>query len=316
MSITSRGAGRGPTRRTREFFQRAAAGELELAGARLVAFGATRKAGGRAETDPVMADLVGAGTGIVCLVAKSSPWHITETLRTTTVEALDMVADSVAYLRNNGKVVFVDAEHFFDGYLEGPGFCADFLRVVEQCGATPGPVRHQRRDAAPPGRKSRGRGSPNNFGPPRRAFSQRCGCAVANSLAAVRRGADHVQGCINGYGERTGNADLTAVTVYAALYMVGAATDSSEGISHRATSVVVKMHAEPAKGHTAGFARGPFDLVGQHPSVGAAQDRRGAALLPPQEVCAKAGPSRKPVEKNAQHQQEDDFAVVAQEGDG
>ena len=112
----------GANPKDREFFERAAAGELELAGAKLVAFGATRKAGGRAETDPVMADLVGAGTGVVCLVAKSSPWHITETLRTTTVEALDMVADSVTYLRNNGKVVFVDAEHFFDGFVEGPAF--------------------------------------------------------------------------------------------------------------------------------------------------------------------------------------------------
>ena len=107
-----------------EFFERAAGGDLALAGAKLVAFGATRKAGGRAETDPVMADLMAAGTGYVCLVAKSSPWHITETLRTTTTEALDMVADSVTYLRNNGKTVFVDAEHFFDGYMERPRLLA------------------------------------------------------------------------------------------------------------------------------------------------------------------------------------------------
>ena len=121
----------------REFFERAAAGDLALARSNLVAFGSTRKAGGRAETDPVMADLVAAGTGYVCLVAKSSPWHVVETLRTTTTEALDMVADSVTYLRNNGKTVMVDAEHFFDGYLEDPGFSRDFLRVVEECGATP-----------------------------------------------------------------------------------------------------------------------------------------------------------------------------------
>ena len=159
-----------------------------------------------------MADLVGAGTGVVCLVAKSSPWHITETLRTTTVEALDMVADSVTYLRNNGKAVFVDAEHFFDGYLEDPGFSARLPAGGRAVRRYPRAVRHQRRDAAPPGRSGAW---------PRRAaiasgrlgvhFHNDAGCAVANSVAAVRLGADHVQGCINGYGERTGNADLAAV---------------------------------------------------------------------------------------------------------
>ncbi len=126
----------GANPKDREFFKRAAAGELLLANANLVAFGSTRKAGGRAETDPVMADLIEAGTTHVCLVAKSAPWHVTETLRTTTAEALDMVADSVAYLRNNGKTVFVDAEHFFDGYREDPKFSRDFLAVVEASGAS------------------------------------------------------------------------------------------------------------------------------------------------------------------------------------
>jgi 2-isopropylmalate synthase len=195
----------------KEFFERAAEGYLHMADARLVAFGATRKAGGRAETDPVMADLLGAGTGYVCLVAKASPWHITETLRTTTTEALDMVADSVTFLRNNGKAVFVDAEHFFDGYLEGPVFWRDFLGVVEECGATPvlcdtngGMLPHQVQRAVGEARQiASGRLGVH--------FHNDSGCAVANSVAAVLQGADHVQGCINGYGERTGNADLTAV---------------------------------------------------------------------------------------------------------
>ena len=176
-----------------------------------MAFGATRKAGGRAETDPVMADLIAAGTGYVCLVAKSSPWHVVETLRTTTTEALDMVADSVTYLRNNGKTVLVDAEHFFDGYLEDPGFSRAFLRVVEECGATPvlcdtngGILPHQVERVVAEAREI----ASGHLGV---HFHNDSGCAVANSLVAVRRGADHVQGCINGYGERTGNADLTAV---------------------------------------------------------------------------------------------------------
>ncbi len=195
----------------KEFFERARQGGLALGSARLVAFGSTRKAGGRAETDPVMADLVEAGTGHVCLVAKASPWHITETLRTTTTEALDMVADSVSYLRNHGKTVLVDAEHFFDGYLEDPGFSADFLRVVREVGAAPvlcdtngGMLPHQVRRVVAEVRAM----SPGRLGA---HFHNDTGCAVANSVAAVLEGADHVQGCINGYGERTGNADLTAV---------------------------------------------------------------------------------------------------------
>lgn len=194
-----------------EFFARAVQGDLVLAQARLVAFGSTRKVGGRAETDPVMAALVEAGTGYVCLVAKASPWHVTETLRTTTTEALDMVADSVAYLRNQGRTVLVDAEHFFDGYLEDAGFSRDFLRVVEQCGATPvlcdtngGTLPHQVQAVVAEARSiASGRLGVH--------FHNDSGCAVANSLSAVMEGADHVQGCINGYGERTGNADLTSV---------------------------------------------------------------------------------------------------------
>jgi 2-isopropylmalate synthase len=203
----------------REFFERAAAGDLALARSNLVAFGSTRKAGGRAETDPVMSDLVGAGTEFVCLVAKSSPWHIVETLRTTTTEALDMVADSVAFLRNNGKTVMVDAEHFFDGYLEDPAFSHDFLRVVEECGATPvlcdtngGILPHQAERAVAEARQiAKGRLGVH--------FHNDSGCAVANSIMAVQEGADHVQGCINGYGERTGNTDLTAVIANLSLKM-------------------------------------------------------------------------------------------------
>jgi 2-isopropylmalate synthase len=201
----------GANPKDKEFFERAAAGELALAEAKLVAFGSTRKAGARAEDDPVMAELAGAGTGHVCLVAKSSPWHITETLRTTRAEAIDMVADSVTFLRNNGKSVFVDAEHFFDGYLEDPGFAREFLAVVEECGAVPvlcdtngGTLPHQASEVVRAVREIV-RGSLGVH------FHNDSGCAVANSVLAVIQGADHVQGCVNGYGERTGNADLVAV---------------------------------------------------------------------------------------------------------
>jgi 2-isopropylmalate synthase len=197
-----------------EFFRRAAAGELALHHATLVAFGSTRKAGGRAETDPVMADMMAASTGVVCLVAKSAEWHVTETLRTSLTEAVDMVADSVGYLVSRGKRVFLDAEHFFDGYRANPGFSTDVLTAAFEAGAevlvlcdTNGgslPFEVERVVGEVRDRFNTGVGIGSHF-------HNDSGCAVANSLTAVRMGATQVQGCINGYGERTGNADLTSV---------------------------------------------------------------------------------------------------------
>lgn len=195
------------------FFRRAAAGELQLERATLVAFGSTRKAGGNAESDPVLADMLAASTGVVCLVAKSAEWHVTETLRTTLTEAVDMVADSVAYLVSRGKRVFLDAEHFFDGYRENAVFSTDVLKAAAEAGAevlvlcdTNGgslPFEVERVVSS-----VRDRFDAVGIGC---HFHNDSGCAVANSLAAVRMGATQVQGCINGYGERTGNADLTSV---------------------------------------------------------------------------------------------------------
>ena len=196
-----------------EFFRRAAEGELRLRHATLVALGSTRKAGGKAETDPVLADMMAARTSAVCLVAKSAEWHVTETLRTTLTEAVDMVADSVGYLVSQGKRVFLDAEHFFDGYRSNPRFSADVLQAAADAGAevlvlcdTNGgslPFEVERVVGDVRDRFNGGIGIGCHF-------HNDSGCAVANSLVAVRMGVTQVQGCINGYGERTGNADLTA----------------------------------------------------------------------------------------------------------
>jgi 2-isopropylmalate synthase len=196
-----------------EFFQRAASGELQLDHATLVAFGSTRKAGGRAETDPVLADMLAARTSVVCLVAKSAEWHVTETLRTSLTEAVDMVADSVGFLVAQGRRVFLDAEHFFDGYRANPRFSADVLAAAAEAGAevlvlcdTNGgslPFEVERVVGEVRDRFNTGVGVGCHF-------HNDSGCAVANSLAAVRMGASQVQGCVNGYGERTGNADLTS----------------------------------------------------------------------------------------------------------
>jgi 2-isopropylmalate synthase len=218
-----------------EFFTRAAAGELSLRHATLVAFGSTRKAGGQASTDPVLANLVAAGTDVVCLVAKSAEWHVTETLRTTLVEAVDMVADSVAWLRQQGKRVFVDAEHFFDGYEANAGFSLDVLAAAADAGAevvilcdTNGgslPFQVERVVGSVRDRVDIGLGC---------HFHNDSGCAVANSLVAVRSGATQVQGCVNGYGERTGNADLAAAVPDLELKM-GVATIGRQNLGRLTT---------------------------------------------------------------------------------
>ena len=227
-----------------EFFRRAAAGELHLHHATLVAFGSTRKAGGRPETDPVLANLLAARTPAVCLVAKSAAWHVTETLRTTLTEAVDMVADSVAYLRAQGRQVFLDAEHFFDGYRDDPGFSLDVLRAAESAGAEV-LVLCDTNGGSLPFEVERVVGEVRDATGSRLGchFHNDSGCAVANSLVAVRQGVTQVQGCVNGYGERTGNADLTAAVPDLSLKM-GVETIGRErlgrltGVAHHIAELV------------------------------------------------------------------------------
>ena len=192
------------------FFE-AARSELSLKNSQLVAFGATRKVGGRAADDPLVAALRDAGTDYVCLVAKSHDKHVTHALRTTLDENLEMVRDTVSHLVSEGKHVFVDAEHFFNGYLDNPAYSLEVVRVAAEAGAEVIVLCD-----------TNGGMLPSWMGDIVSAAAQigadigiHChndtGCAVANTLAAVDAGAMHVQGTINGYGERTGNADLTTV---------------------------------------------------------------------------------------------------------
>ena len=195
-----------------EFFRRAPS-ELSLSRAKLVAFGSTRRPGGRVETDPTLRSLVEAGTGSVCIVAKSWDYHVTEALRTTLDEARAMAAESVAFLRSQGREVFFDAEHFFDGYRSDRGFALSVLEaaagagaaVLVLCDTNGGALPHEVEAVVADVRRQLDL-------PIGVHFHNDSGCAVANSVAAVRQGATQVQGCVNGYGERTGNADL-AVTI-------------------------------------------------------------------------------------------------------
>ncbi|NYJ00699.1 2-isopropylmalate synthase [Nocardioides thalensis] len=194
-----------------EFFRRAAQ-ELDLQHARLAAFGATRKAGVAAADDPQVAALRDSGAGVVTLVAKSHVGHVEKALRTTLAENLAMVRDTVSHLRAEGQQVFLDAEHFFDGYRLDRSYALEVLRTAYDAGADvialcdtnggmlPGWVADVVDDVVQSTGVRVGIHCHNDTG-----------CAVANTLAAVDAGATHVQGCINGYGERTGNADLVNV---------------------------------------------------------------------------------------------------------
>src|SRR5690242_18837928 len=121
-----------------DFFARAADGELVLKHAVLVAFGATRKPGIRAKEDPQVRALLDSRAAVVTLVAKSSVWHVEEALRTTQQENLAMVRDTVAFLRSEGRRVFVDCEHFFDGYHLDRDYGVRLLDVAAEAGADVG----------------------------------------------------------------------------------------------------------------------------------------------------------------------------------
>jgi 2-isopropylmalate synthase len=193
-----------------EFFDRAKR-ELHLGTATLVAFGSTRRAGVKPEDDTVLANLIDAGAPVACIVAKSWDRHVAEALRTSLDEAVAMVADSVRHLRQHDLRVFLDAEHFFDGYRNNPEFALAVLAAAEEAGAEALVLCDTNGGSLP---DDVGRAVSDVRARTSAQLGIHChndaGCAVANSLVAVQAGATQVQGCINGYGERAGNTDLSA----------------------------------------------------------------------------------------------------------
>ncbi len=196
-----------------EFFRRAAS-ELQLRNATLVAFGSTRRPKGKVDDDPTLRHLVDAGTGAVCIVAKSWDYHVTDALLTSLDEGVAMVGESVEFLTANGKRVLVDCEHFFDGYKRNPEFSMRVLEAAVINGATHLVLCDTNGGSLPFEVESIVADVVRSFGDTV-TVGIHChddtGCAVANSLAAVRAGARHVQGTMNGLGERTGNANLCTI---------------------------------------------------------------------------------------------------------
>lgn len=194
-----------------EFFQ--AMRSVRLQHARLVAFSSTRRAGVRCEDDAILRGLLDAGTPAVAVVGKSWDFHVTDALGTTLEENLHMIRDTMAYLKAHGKEVIYDAEHFFDGYRANPAYALATLRAaleggadwVTMCDTNGGTLPHDLTAIVETVRAT--------FPGARLGIHTHddSGVGVANTLAAVRAGCRMVQGTVNGYGERCGNANLCAV---------------------------------------------------------------------------------------------------------
>ena len=193
-----------------DFFRQAAREEWRHA--TIVAFGSGRRKDTAPEDDANLQALLAAGTRAACIVVKSSDFHVTDVLQTTLEENLRMVGDSVAFLKRHLPLVFVDLEHYFDGYRRNPEYTLRVLRAAAEAGADRVVLCDTNGGALPEdivaGVEAARGASPVPVGIHTHNDAE---LAVANTLAAVAHGADQVQGTINGYGERCGNANLCSI---------------------------------------------------------------------------------------------------------
>jgi 2-isopropylmalate synthase len=218
--------------------------------ARVVAFGSTRRVGVRAEDDLNLRALLEAGTSTVTLVGKSWRLHVTEVLQTTLDENLQMIADSIRFMKKHGKEVIFDAEHFFDGYAADSACALEAARTAREAGADWITLCD-----------TNGRSLPHQISRIVAAVGDVVGdcigihahndseLAVANSLAAVQAGARMVQGTINGYGERCGNANLISLVANMQLkmnyYCVPAANLRKLTELSRSVSEIANLNPDP-----------------------------------------------------------------------
>lgn len=239
------------------FFQRVRT--MSLKHARIAAFGSTCKKGVAAQEDQGLADLASCGAPLVTIVGKTWDAQVTRALQTTLDENLRMIRDSVAHLKAHGLEVVFDAEHFFDGYRANASYALECVRAASEAGADSidlcetngGALPHQVEAAV----------SEVIAALPGQQIGIHChndsGCAVANTLAAVRAGACQVQGTVNGIGERVGNADLLTVIADLELKM-GCSCVGEERLRH--LTAVSRFVAETCN----------MALPAHHPYTGAA----------------------------------------------
>lgn len=186
--------------------------KLKLNQAKIVVFGSTRRKGVKAEDDENLKSLLDAQTEFVCIFGKSWDVHVTSVLVTTLEENLRMITDSVSFLKKHGRKVIFDAEHFFDGYKKNPDYALKSIMSAQEAGAEWIVLADTNGGTLPEElKKIISEVKPHLKVPFGIHAHNDNDCAVANSLIAVELGARQVQGTINGYGERCGNANLCSI---------------------------------------------------------------------------------------------------------
>jgi len=217
----------------KDFFLRAK--DVKLKHARLTAFGSTRFAKNKVEQDPNVRALLDAETPTVSIFGKSWELHVKRALGVSEAENLKLIAETVKFLKEAGREVIYDAEHFFDGYNASPDFALRTLEAAKTAGAdilclcdtNGGNLTHRIIEVVSDVRK-------RFDGVLGIHVHNDCDVAVANSIAAVEAGCTHVQGCINGYGERCGNANLASIIANLELKL-GHTTIGRENLQNLAT---------------------------------------------------------------------------------
>jgi len=200
----------GSNPRDAEFFQKARG--LKLKNAEIVVFGSTRRANIHAEEDSNLLIMLETGFKYACLVGKTSDLQVTQVLETSLEENLNMIADSIKFLKKKGMTVFLDAEHFFDGYKHNPEYSLQCLKTAAEAGAACIVLCDTNGGAMPEEVTAAVKAAKKVTNVPLGIHAHNDSeVAVANTLAAVRVGVEQVQGTINGYGERCGNTNLCSV---------------------------------------------------------------------------------------------------------
>ena len=253
-----------------EFFARAQ--NLKLENATLVAFGSTRKANISVDKDVNILALLDSQTKVVTIVGKSSALHVRRVLGTTPEENLDMIADSITYLKSQGRTLFFDAEHYFDGFKEDPEYSLKTIEVAAKAGVDsivlcdtnggclPNEIAHIVDRSKQVSGPSLGIHVHND-----------ADMAIANTLIAIDHGVTHVQGTINGYGERSGNANLCSIIANLKLKM-GIDCVSDEQLVHlsevsRYVSELVNVppnHHQPYVGDSAFSHKGGMHAAAEN----------------------------------------------------
>ena len=214
-----------------QYFQRVK--DLNLQHTRVCAFGMTRRRGLRCEDDPGMKALLESGAKVITIVGKTHDFHVTEVLRVTLDDNLAMIADTVRYLREQGRDVIYDAEHFFDGWKANPEYAGRTIRAAAGAGAMLVAICDTNGGSMPEEIAALTKEAIALLDVPVGIHAHNdCELAVANSLASVDAGAAQVQGTLNGFGERCGNVDLVSVIANLALKKKGYRLLGGNGVTH------------------------------------------------------------------------------------